>query len=156
MESFLSRYRNLVVLLVILVGQIAWLAMQVRRTNAGGSSLDADDASSVRLIRMWANAVISPPEKLIHATKLGISGTWSNYIDLMHVRKQNKDLQELVGRLRLEQGALLEDARQGQRLQALLGFQESTSTPRSPRRLTAPAAATVRTFFISTRARATA
>jgi rod shape-determining protein MreC len=124
MESFLSRYRNLVVLLVILVGQIAWLAMQVRRTNAGGSSLDADDASSVRLIRMWANAVISPPEKLIHATKLGISGTWSNYIDLMHVRKQNKDLQELVGRLRLEQGALLEDARQGQRLQALLGFQE--------------------------------
>ena len=124
MESFLSRYRNLVVLLAILVGQIAWLAMQVRRTSAGAGSLDADDASSVRLIRLWANALISPPEKLIHGTKLGITGTWSNYIDLMHVRKQNKDLQETVGRLRLEQAALMEDARQGQRLQALLGFHE--------------------------------
>jgi rod shape-determining protein MreC len=40
------------------------------------------------------------------------------------VRQQNKDLQQTIGRLRLEQAALLEDARQGQRLQALLGFQE--------------------------------
>jgi rod shape-determining protein MreC len=124
MESFLSRYRNLVVLLAILVAQIAGLAMQVRRTSAGRSTLDSDDPSGVRLIRLWANAVISPPERIAHATKLGIVGTWSNYFDLVHVRQQNKDLQETISRLRLEQAALLEDARQGQRLQALLGFQE--------------------------------
>ncbi len=124
MESFLSRYRNLVVLLAILVGQIAWLAVQVRRTTAGAGSLDVDDARSVRLIRLWANAVISPPERLIHGTKLGFGGAWSNYIDLMHIRQQNKDLEQTVDRLRLEQAALMEDARQGQRLQALLGFQE--------------------------------
>jgi len=124
MESFLSRYRNLVVLLAILMAQIIGLAMQVRRTGAGRSTLDPEDQSSVRLIRLWANAVISPPERLIHATKLGIVGTWSNYFDLVHVRQQNKDLQETVGRLRLEQAALMEDARQGERLQALLGFQE--------------------------------
>jgi rod shape-determining protein MreC len=47
-----------------------------------------------------------------------------NYIDLRHVRQQNRDLQETVDRLRLEQAALLEDARQGQRLQALAAFQE--------------------------------
>ena len=40
------------------------------------------------------------------------------------MRQQNQDLQKTVDRLRLEQAALLEDARQGQRLQALLGFQE--------------------------------
>jgi rod shape-determining protein MreC len=124
MESFFTRYRNLVVLLAILVAQIIGLAMQVRRSSAGRSTLDPDDSGGVRLIRLWANAIISPPERLIHATKLGIVGGWSDYIDLIHIRQQNQDLQKTVGRLRLEQAALLEDARQGQRLQALLGFQE--------------------------------
>ena len=124
MESFLSRYRNLVVLLAILVAQIAGLAMQVSRTNAGRSTLDSNDPSGVRLIRLWANAVISPPERIAHATKLGVVGTWSNYFDLVHVRQQNKDLQQTIGRLRLEQAALMEDARQGERLQTMLGFQQ--------------------------------
>ena len=56
--------------------------------------------------------------------KLGVGGLWQNYIDLRHVREQNQDLQKTIDRLRLEQAALLEDARQGQRLQALLNFQE--------------------------------
>ncbi len=124
MESFLSRYRNLVVLLAFLVAQIAGLAVQVRRTSGGRSTLDAVDPSGVRLIRLWANAVVSPPEQLIHATRTGATYIWTNYFDLIHVRQQNQDLQETVDRLRLEQAALLEDARQGQRLQALLGFQE--------------------------------
>ena len=124
MESFFTRYRNLVVLLAILVAQIAGLAVQVRRTSNGSNTLDADDPSSVRLIRLWANAIIAPPERMIHWTKLGIVGTWTNYIDLTHVRQQNQDLKKTIGRLRLEQAALLEDARQGQRLEALLGFQQ--------------------------------
>ncbi len=40
------------------------------------------------------------------------------------MRQQNHDLQKTVDRLRLEQAALLEDARQGQRLQAILNFQQ--------------------------------
>ena len=123
MESFLSRYRNLVVLLAILLAQIVGLATQVRRTSAGRGTLEADQ-SSVRLIRLWANAVISPPERLAHAIKLGIVGTWSNYFDLVRVRRENRELQKTIGRLRLEEAALIEDARQGQRLQALAGFQE--------------------------------
>jgi rod shape-determining protein MreC len=125
MESFFTRYRNLVVLLAILVMQIAGLAMQVRRTSAGRGTLDSEDPGSVRLIRLWANAIISPPERLIHGTKLGVVGGWSDYIDLIHVRQQNQDLEKTIGRLRMEQAALLEDARQGQRLQALLGFQQN-------------------------------
>ncbi len=78
----------------------------------------------MRLIRLWANALVSPPERLIHASKLGVADLWNNYFDLRHVRQQNQDLQKTIDRLRLEQAALLEDARQGQRLQALLGFQE--------------------------------
>ena len=124
MESFFDRYRNLVVLMAILMAQIAGLAVQVRRNSAGQNSLDATDPSGVRLIRLWGNAVISPPERLIHGTKIGVAAMWTNYIDLRHVRQQNADLEKTVGRLRLEQAALLEDARQGQRLQAMLGFEE--------------------------------
>ncbi len=124
MESLFSRYRNLVVLLALLMLQLVGLAVQVRRTASGTSALEDTDPSSVRLIRLWANAVVSPPERLIHSSTLGTSHLWSNYIDLVHVRQQNQNLENTVDRLRLEQAALLEDARQGQRLQAMLGFQQ--------------------------------
>jgi rod shape-determining protein MreC len=78
----------------------------------------------VRLIRLWADAVVTPPEQLIHSAKMGSGSLWTNYLDLRKVSEQNKDLQKTIDRLRLEQAALLEDAKQGQRLQALMGFQE--------------------------------
>jgi rod shape-determining protein MreC len=124
MESLLVRYRNLLVLLALLVAQILGLAMQVRRTRSSQVGADPGDDRSVALIRLWANAIVSPPERIIHSSKLSVSGLWSNYVDLRHVRQQNADLQKTVDRLRLEQAALLEDAKQGQRLQALLKFQQ--------------------------------
>jgi rod shape-determining protein MreC len=124
MEPFFIRYRNLLVLLVILVAQIIGLAVQVRRTAAGHVSLDPQDGPGVRLIRMWADAVVTPPERMMHSTKLGTFSLWQNYLDLRHVSEQNQDLQKTIDRLRLEQAELLEDARQGQRLQALLDFQQ--------------------------------
>ncbi|HUD14016.1 MAG TPA: rod shape-determining protein MreC [Terracidiphilus sp.] len=124
MESFFDRYRNLIVLLAILLVQIMGLAVQVRRTSEGRSTLDPRDSSGVRLIRLWANALVSPPERIIHSTGLGAGHLWQNYLDLRHVRQQNQELQKTIDRLRLEQASLLEDARQGQRLQALNKFQE--------------------------------
>jgi rod shape-determining protein MreC len=124
MESFFIRYRNLLVLLAVLVAQVLGLAMQVRRAVAGGNLLDPQDGTRVRLLRLWAEAVVSPPERLIHASKMDTLYIWSNFIDLRHTRQQNRDLQQTIDRLRLEQAALLEDARQGERLQALLGFQQ--------------------------------
>jgi len=124
MESFFIRYRNLLVLLAILGAQIVGLAVQVRRTGDGRNTLDPQDGPSVRLIRLWANALVSPTERVIQSSKLEAGYLWQNYLDLRHVREQNSELQKTIDRLRLEQGALLEDARQGQRLQALLGFQQ--------------------------------
>ncbi len=124
MESFIVRYRNLVVMLTLLMLQLVGLAVQVRRSSSGESTLDNTDPGGVRLIRLWANAVISPPERLIHSSTRGMSHLWSNYVDLIHVRQQNQNLESTVDRLRLEQAALLEDARQGERLQAMLGFQQ--------------------------------
>jgi rod shape-determining protein MreC len=124
MESFFVRYRNLLVLLAVLLAQIIGLAMQVHRADSGRSSLDPRDSSGVRLIRLWANAVVIPPEELFHATKMGAISVWQDYLDLRHVHEQNQDLQKAIDRLRLEQATLLEDAKQGQRLQALMDFQQ--------------------------------
>lgn len=126
MESFFVRYRNLLVLLALLLAQIIGLAMQVRRT-AGGRvvfSKDTSDGSGVRLIRLWANWIVSPPERALQSSKTGAGSIWSNYFDLLHVRQENKDLQATVDRLRLEQAAMLEDVREGQRLEALQGFEQ--------------------------------
>jgi rod shape-determining protein MreC len=124
MDSFFDRYRNLLVLLALLLAQIIGLAMQVRRTSEGRGTLDQSDSAGVRLIRLWAEGLVSPPERLIHAVKLGSQHAWENYLDLRDVRQQNADLEKTVDRLRLEQASLLEDAKQGQRLQALVGFQQ--------------------------------
>jgi rod shape-determining protein MreC len=115
----LSRYKNILFLVAVLVAQIIGLAVQVRRPNPTGG-----DAPSVRLIRYWAIGLMSPPEKALHGSGSGLRGLWSNYLDLRHVREQNQELTERLRRLQLEQASLLEDARQGQRLQALLAFKE--------------------------------
>jgi rod shape-determining protein MreC len=124
MESFFVRYRNVLVLLLLLVIQIIGLAMQVRRNTVGRNVYDPADSSGVRLIRLWANAMVSPPERAVESSKTGVGSIWDNYFALRKVRQENKDLQATVDRLRLEQAALLEDARQGQRLQAMLDFQQ--------------------------------
>ena len=72
MESFLTRYRNLVVLLAMLVAQLVGLAMQVRRNSAGKSTFDSSDSSGVRLIRLWGNAVVAPPELSADISDRGI------------------------------------------------------------------------------------
>ncbi len=125
MESFFIRYRNLLVLLAILVAQIIGLAVQVRQTGAGHTTLDTPDGSSVRLIRMWAMTAVTPLERVTHAIGSGTGRAWSAYIDLRHVRQQNKDLQQQLARVRIEEAAIAEDALQGRRLQAMLGFRES-------------------------------
>jgi rod shape-determining protein MreC len=115
----LSRYKNILFLVAVLIVQVIGLAVQVRRPSPSGG-----DAPTVRLIRLWAISLMSPPEKAVHGGGSGLRSMWSNYIDLRHVRQQNQELKERVSRLQLEQAALLEDARQGQRLQALLAFKE--------------------------------
>jgi rod shape-determining protein MreC len=115
----LSRYKNILVLVAILFGQVIGLAVQVRKPNPTGG-----DQASVRLIRYWVIAFVSPFEKLLHGSGSGVSSLWTNYVNLRHVQQQNTELKDQLNRLQLEQAALIEDARQGQRLQALLAFKE--------------------------------
>jgi rod shape-determining protein MreC len=119
MDSFLSGYKNLLVLVGVLLAQVIGLAMQIRRPNPA-----APDVPPVRLIRLWAVGLFSPPEEFLQGAGRGLRSAWANYLDLRGARRENRQLQEQIARLRLEQAALLEDARQGQRLQQLLAFKE--------------------------------
>jgi rod shape-determining protein MreC len=122
--EFLGRYRNLLVLLILLLAQIIGLAMQVKKNATGRVGYDPGDTTGTRVIRLWASWIVSPPERTVQFFKHGVGGVWGDYFNLRHVRQENQDLQATIDRLRLEQAALLEDARQGQRLQADLRFQQ--------------------------------
>ena len=119
MESFFSRYKNALVLLVVLVAQLLALAVQVKRPAPG-----SPDQKGVSLIRYVVVSVVTPPERWAHNLGLGIRGLWFGYMDLVHVRQQDAALKTEIERLRLEQASLAEDARQGQRLEQLLDFRE--------------------------------
>jgi rod shape-determining protein MreC len=118
--EFVTRFKNALFLILVLLAQAIALAMQVH-TPADSSQ---PDGRSVRLIRMWATSTVTPFERAAHAIAWGVHNGWSNYIDLRHVRQQNQDLQQQLTRMRIEQAAIAEDALEGRRLQALLAFRE--------------------------------
>jgi rod shape-determining protein MreC len=120
MDSFYTRYKNVLVLVTVLLVQTIGLAVQVRRPAESG----APDGPRVTLLRTWMIGMVTPFERFFHGIGYNTRHGWSNYIDLRHTRQQNQDLQQEIARLRLEQSELAEDARQGHRLQALLNFQQ--------------------------------
>ncbi len=120
MESFFTRFKNVLVLVAVLLVQTIALAIQVRRPAESG----APEGSKVTLIRYWVVTAVTPFERFFLGFGRNIRGGWSNYVDLRHTRQQNHDLQNEIAQLRLEQAALAEDAMQGHRLQALLDFQQ--------------------------------
>jgi rod shape-determining protein MreC len=115
METLISRYRNVTILVAVLFAQVLGLAVQVKRSSENESS---------RLIRIWAISVVTPVEKAILGLQSGVGNLWHGYVYLRGVRQENRDLKAQIEKLRLEQVRLNQDAEQGRRLQALLGFKE--------------------------------
>src|SRR3954452_13966779 len=119
-EGFFGRHRNSVVLAGALFAQIVGLAAQVKRPV----DPHRPDSGSVRLIRMWTVAVLSPFERAIVSTGHGVRGLWSGYVDLHSVHEENKRLRQENQELKLQQALWNEDASQAHRLQALLDFKQ--------------------------------
>jgi rod shape-determining protein MreC len=115
MESVLGRYRNLTILVGVLFLQVLGLAVQVKRSG---------DASSTRLIRVWAVDLITPFERGLVWAQNGTGNIWHDYFFLRGVRAENRQLKEKIEQMRLEQVRLTEDATQAHRLQSLLAFKE--------------------------------
>jgi rod shape-determining protein MreC len=119
MESFFSRYKNVLVLVGVLFVQVIILASNVERDNPRAAS-----HGRTSLVRVWTMNTISPLERGLVSTGHFFRDTWRNYIDLHDVRRQNHQLQSEVDRLRLEQARWKEDISESQRLKSLLDFKE--------------------------------
>lgn len=117
MESFLGRYRNLIVLVGVLFAQVLGLAVQVKRASA-------NDSESTRLIRIWAVGTVSPLEKALVWVQTSTGNIWHNYFYLRGVRAENRALKAEIERIRLDEARLTQDADQAHRLQVLLGFKQ--------------------------------
>lgn len=121
MENFFSRYKNPLALMAVLFIQVVGLATQVKRPEG---AKPGTTGSGTRLIRVWTVTAFTPVEKLFVSTGHFFSNGWHNYADLRGVRKQNRELQDEVARLQMEQVRLRQDADQARRLQVLMDFKE--------------------------------
>ena len=120
MESFFSRFKNSIALIVILLAQAILLATQVRRP----ADPLRPDGQHVRLVRLWAQAVMAPFEKIATGASHTLRTGWANYVDLRDVRQHNQELEHQLAQLRIERGALSQDVVEAQRLRSLLQFKQ--------------------------------
>jgi rod shape-determining protein MreC len=114
METFLNRYRNVTVLLLVIFGQLVLLAVQVKN--------DQD----VRMIRLWTVSAITPAARVAEWVRGGTIGFVRNYILLHDTQETNRRLQAEVGRLKIENDFLRNQLNTADRAKALALFQEST------------------------------
>jgi rod shape-determining protein MreC len=115
MDTFLGRFKNLIVFAAILFAQVIGLAVQVRRPS---------DEGQTRLIRLWAISAVTPIETAVVHSQQWVQNIFKNYAYLRGVRRENRELKAQVEQMKIQQTRMEEDARMARRVQALLGFKE--------------------------------
>lgn len=114
MEDFLSRYRNLTVLLLVVFAQLIYLAYQVK-TNR-----------DERLIRVWAVSSVTPMAGVVEAIRRNTIGFLQDYFILLDVREQNRKLKSDNDHLRMENVYFRNQLSTAEHAQALTLFQSQT------------------------------
>ena len=116
MESFLNRYRNITVLLLVIFAQLVLLAV------------DAKIDQHVRFIRVWTVTVVSPVARLMEGVRGSSISFIHNYITLHDADAQNRRLQADLDRLKLENIFLTNELNTADRAKALQLFQQRTQS----------------------------
>jgi rod shape-determining protein MreC len=116
MDSLLNRYRNVTVLVLVIMAQLVLLAYQVKSDN------------DVRLIRVWAVTAVMPLARTLEAVRSGVVGFVGNYITLHDTRDQNRQMHEELGRLKMENQFLRTELSTADRARALSVFQAHTQS----------------------------
>lgn len=114
MEALLSRFRNLTVLLIVVVAQLLYLAYQVR-TNR-----------DERLIRVWAVTAVTPMAGAVEGLRHNTIGFLQDYFILLDVREQNRKLKADNDRLRMDNIEFRNQLRTAEHAKALVMFQAET------------------------------
>ena len=90
MEALLVRFRNLTVLVVVVVAQLLYLAYQIK-TNG-----------DERLIRVWAVTAVTPMAGIVEDIRGNTIGFLQDYFILLDVREENRRLKADNDKLRME------------------------------------------------------
>lgn len=114
METLLSRFRNITVLLLVIFAQLILLAYQVKN--------DKD----VRLIRLAAVTAVTPLARVIESVRGGTFGFLQDYVVLRDRRVENERLKTELGQLKLENQYLKSELSTADRARSLAAFETRT------------------------------
>lgn len=116
MEFFLTRYRNLSVLLVAILLQLGLLAYQIK------------SAQDVRLIRVWAVSAVTPLARVLQSGSSGLSHFFRDYFLLRGVRDENQRIQARLDQAELENQYLRAQLSTADRAGALAIFRTTSQS----------------------------
>jgi len=112
-DGVISRHRSLALLAAVVIAQLLLLAFQIKREH------------DVRLIRYWAEAVVTPFERGGSWSLGKLGGMWGGYVALHGAKAENARLRSQVAQLQLRNRELESQAAEAQRLSVLLNFREA-------------------------------
>lgn len=114
METFLNRYRNITVLLVVVMAQLVLLGYQVKGNQ------------DVPMIRVWAVTAVTPVARVLESFRSGVTNVFQTYFTLRDVRTEKDRLQQELNKLKIENLFLKGELATADRLKALSQFQAQT------------------------------
>ena len=114
MESLLNRYRNITVLLLVIMAQLVLLAVSAKN--------DQD----VRFIRIWTVTAVTPVARIIEGLRGGGTGFLHNYILLHDTNQENQRLRSELDRMKMDNVFLKNELNTAERAKALQVFQAHT------------------------------
>lgn len=124
MEFFLSRYRNLTVLLIVIAAQLLLIAYQIKSNR------------DVPMLRVWAVSAVTPAEQALDFVRRYTWGFVEDYFVLLGVRNDNEKLKQQNGQLKLENHFLKTELSTADRVSALSAFQANTPSKMIAARVT--------------------
>ena len=110
MDGLLGRYRNLSVLVIVIMAQLVLLAVQVKNNQ------------DVRLIRVWAVTAITPLARVLEGVRANTFGLAGEYWHLLEIRTENRVMKSDLDRLKLENQYLKEELATAKRVEAMASF----------------------------------
>ncbi|MBZ5582688.1 MAG: hypothetical protein LAQ30_10900 [Acidobacteriia bacterium] len=114
MESFLNRYRNITVLLLVIFAQLLLIAVQVKSER------------DIPMIRVWAVSAVTPVARGLEAIRSGSAGLVRNYIVLRNADDENRRLRTELERYKIENIFLKNELNTADRAKALQVLQAHT------------------------------
>jgi rod shape-determining protein MreC len=110
MESLLIRYRNIMLLVLVVIAQLILLAVQVK------------NKSDVRMIRVWSVTAVTPIAEFVENMRSGVATFFGNYVSLKDVREESRQLHAQVDALKLQNQELRSELAMADRAKALSMF----------------------------------